>query len=385
MNTRYLTLAIFVTVCLSALVGLAWTLGALPKAGKTYYLRLADAGGLVEGNAVRIAGVQVGRIQRMDIEGNEALLELRIDGRHRIYTEVCASDQIKGMLGEKFLQLRQAKTGVELASGGTIQCVDKSVDMGRALNALGGVIDSEEALFPIAVRIMKRLDSLTAALDTELSTPSQPSQPQPAGEAQPTGEGQQQQAFVDQGGSSKQRLDRILGQTERLLANVNGVIEENRDDVRAIARGGRALVENPKIGKIIDRADSLMATLDRAAPGLLTSGKKLLADGERVVGELEDKLKAFDTGKINAIVDDAVAMADNGRKIVADLGKMLGDTGPLLADLKTIAHKAAQINEKVIREFLQIDGMRVRIMTPYGARKRVKELEGADAGAGADE
>lgn len=378
MNTRYLTLAIFVTVCLSALVGLAWTLGALPKAGKTYYLRLADAGGLVEGNAVRIAGVQVGRIQRMDIEGNEALLELRIDGRHRIYTEVCASDQIKGMLGEKFLQLRQAKTGVELASGGTIQCVDKSVDMGRALNALGGVIDSEEALFPIAVRIMKRLDSLTAALDTELSTPSQPSQPS---QAQPAGEAQQQQGFVDQGGSSKQRLDRILGQTERLLANVNGVIEENRDDVRAIARGGRALVENPKIGKIIDRTESLMSMLDRTAPGLMTSGKKLLADGERVVGEIEDKLKAIDDDKINKIVDDAVAGVASLRKASADLGKMLGDTGPLLADLKTIAHKAAQINEKVIREFLQIDGMRVRIMTPYGARKRVKELEGADAGA----
>ena len=379
MNTRYLTLAIFVTVCLSALVGLAWTLGALPKAGKTYYLRLADAGGLVEGNAVRIAGVQVGRIQRMDIEGNEALLELRIDGRHRIYTEVCASDQIKGMLGEKFLQLRQAKTGVELASGGTIQCVDKSVDMGRALNALGGVIDSEEALFPIAVRIMKRLDSLTAVLDTELSTPSQPSQPQPA-QAQPDGEAQPQ-GFVDPGGSSRQRIDRILGQTERLLANVNGVIEENRDDVRAIARGGRALVENPKIGKIIDRTENLMATLDRAAPGLLTSGKKLLADGERVVGELEDKLNAIDADKIKRLVDDAQAGVANLRKASADFGKLLGDTGPLLADLKAIAHKAAQINEKVIREFLQIDGMRVRIMTPYGARKRVKELEGADAGA----
>ena len=379
MNTRYLTLAIFVTVCLSALVGLAWTLGALPKAGKTYYLRLADAGGLVEGNAVRIAGVQVGRIQRMDIEGNEALLELRIDGRHRIYTEVCASDQIKGMLGEKFLQLRQAKTGVELASGGTIQCVDKSVDMGRALNALGGVIDSEEALFPIAVRIMKRLDSLTAVLDTELSTPSQPSQPQPA-QAQPDGEAQPQ-GFVDPGGSSRQRIDRILGQTERLLANVNGVIEENRDDVRAIARGGRALVENPKIGKIIDRTESLMSMLDRTAPGLMTSGKKLLADGERVVGEIEDKLKAIDDDKIKKIVDDAVAGVASLRKASADLGKMLGDTGPLLADLKAIAHKAAQINEKVIREFLQIDGMRVRIMTPYGARKRVKELEGADAGA----
>ena len=378
MNTRYLTLAIFVTVCLSALVGLAWTLGALPKAGKTYYLRLADAGGLVEGNAVRIAGVQVGRIQRMDIEGNEALLELRIDGRHRIYTEVCASDQIKGMLGEKFLQLRQAKTGVELASGGTIQCVDKSVDMGRALNALGGVIDSEEALFPIAVRIMKRLDSLTAALDTELSTPSQPSQPS---QAQPAGEAQQQQGFVDQGGSSKQRLDRILGQTERLLANVNGVIEENRDDVRAIARGGRALVENPKIGKIIDRADNVMAAIDRSLPGIIASGKDLLADGGKLVAVVDEKLKELGDGKIKKIVDDGVEAMDNVRKVTVDVAKLVGDVGPLLKDLRTIAARAAQINEKVIREFLQIDGMRVRIMTPYGARKRVKELEGADAGA----
>jgi hypothetical protein len=47
MNTRYLTLAIFVTVTMSSLVGLAWMLDALPKGGKTYFVRLDDAGGLV--------------------------------------------------------------------------------------------------------------------------------------------------------------------------------------------------------------------------------------------------------------------------------------------------------------------------------------------------
>ncbi|MFY0539719.1 hypothetical protein [Nannocystis pusilla] len=64
MNTRYLTLAIFVTATLAALAGLAWTLGALPKAGHHYRLHLDDAGGLVEGNAVRIAGCRSGRSRR---------------------------------------------------------------------------------------------------------------------------------------------------------------------------------------------------------------------------------------------------------------------------------------------------------------------------------
>lgn len=372
MNTRYLTLGIFVTVCLAALVGLAWSLGALPRSGKTYYLRLADAGGLVEGNAVRIAGVQVGRIQRMDIEGNEALLELRVDGRHKIFSEVCASDQIKGMLGEKFLALRQAKTGVELASGGTIQCVDKSVDMGRALNALGGVIDSDEALFPIAVRIMKRLDSLTAFLDAEVGGPAA------GGGAQP-GEAQAGGATAPADGSTKQRLDRILGETERLLVNVNGVLEENRDDMRAIVQGGRALIENPKVAKIIDRAENVMGALDRGVPGLLASGKQLLADGERVVDGLEDKLKAIDAGKLKKIVDDAEGMTSNLRKASADLREIAAKSGSMFDDLKKIAAKAASINEKVIREFLQVDGMRVRLLAPYGARKRVKELEGGGA------
>ncbi len=370
MNTRYLTLAIFVTVCLTALFGLAWTLGALPKAGKTYYLRLADAGGLVEGNAVRIAGVQVGRINRMDIEGNEALLELRIDGRHRIFTEVCASDQIKGMLGEKFLALRQGKTGTDLPSGGTIVCVDKSVDMGRALNALGGVIDSDEALFPIAVRIMKRLDSLTAFLDSEVGAGGAQAGGAQAGEAQPG------EALVASG-STKQRLDRILGETERLLANVNGVLEENRADMRAIVQGGRALVENPKVAKIIDRADNIMGALDRGVPGLLASGKQLLADGEKLIDGLDDKLKALDDGKLRKIVDDAETVMANARKVSADLREIVAKSGSLFDDLKKIAAKAALINEKVIREFLQVDGMRVRLMSPYGARKRVKELEGA--------
>lgn len=354
MNTRYLTLAIFVTVTLSALVGLAWTLGALPKGGKTYHLRLADAGGLVEGNAVRIAGVQVGKIQRMDIDGNEALLELRVDSRHKIFADVCASDQIKGMLGEKFLQLRQGKAGTELESGGAITCVDRSVDMGRALNALGGVIDSEEALFPIAVRIMKRLDSLTAVLDAELAP-----QDGAAGAGAP-----------GTGGSARQRIDRILGETERLLVNVNEVIEENRDDARASLAATRALLENPKLTRTIDHVERLAGMLDREAPGLVASGKRLLADGERLLGDVEAKLKALDEEKIRKMMADGEAALANVRKLSADFRDLAKTTTPLLNDLKTIAQRAAQINEKVIRQFTQIEGLTVHFIGPSPSAKR---------------
>lgn len=363
MNTRYLTLAIFVTVTMSSLVGLAWMLDALPKGGKTYVVRLDDAGGLVEGNSVRIAGVQVGKIVRLDVEGNQAKVEMRIDGKYKILEGTCASDQIKGMLGEKFLQLRQPKDGPELRPGSEITCVDPSVDMGAALNSLSTVIEGEEPIYPIALRLMKRLDAVTAVLETET-------------EAGKPGE----DGAVKPEGTMREDLRTISRETAQLLKTGNAMLDENRDDIRAIVKGTRALIENPKIGRMIDKGESILSTVDRTLPGLMSGGKRILDETEAMVGKLDKKVDAIDEGKIRNALTNLEAASGDLRKIAHDFRDMAPKFGPIVDDLKTIVHRATWINEKVIRQVLQVEGFRVRLAVPYGVRGKIAEAEAAEGG-----
>ncbi|MDC0675859.1 MlaD family protein [Nannocystis radixulma] len=343
MNTRYLSLAIFVTVTMAALAGLAWTLGALPKSGTHYRLHLDDAGGLVEGNAVRIAGVQIGQIKKIGIDGNQALLELRIDPEVQLFAETCASPQMKGLLGEKFLHLRQPTGGTPLPPGSDIPCVDPSVDIGEALNAMNGVVEGDEALYGHVVRIVKRMDTLTKALD--------------------------------EGGLPSERLDRMLGEVETMLTSTKEMLAENREDLRAIVKATRAHLENPSIPRMISRGDSILTVLDQKLPGLLDSGKKVLGDGEEALAKLEKLVDSVDTGKVESLLADGGVAVKNLRKISEEFQGVGKSIMPMLKDLGTIAHRGAAINEKLIRDFFQIEGFRVRLAVPYGVRGKVEKLE----------
>lgn len=344
MNTRYLTLAIFVMGTLAALGGLAWTLGALPKAGHHYRLHLDDAGGLVEGNAVRIAGVQIGQIQKIGIDGNRALLELRINPEVPIFAETCASPQMKGLLGEKFLQLRQPEAGTPLPAGSEIPCVDPSVDIGEALNAMNGVVDGEEALYGHVVRIVKRVDNLTKVLD-------------------------------ERGLPSGERLDRMLGDVESMLTTTKEMLAENREDLRAIVKATRAHLENPKLGRMIDNGDAVLADLRREVPGLIAKGEKLFVDGDRALAKVEKLIDAVEPGKVESMMADGSTALKNLRKLSEEFQGVGKAMMPMLKDLATIAHRAAAINESVIRQFFQVDGFRVRLAVPFGVRKKLEQLE----------
>lgn len=325
MNIRYLTLAIFVTVTLASLVGLAWTLGALPKSGRSHSVRLADAAGLVEGNAVRIAGVQVGHIKKISVDGNEAVLDLKIHPEVTLFDEACASPQMKGLLGEKFLQVRQPRAGRALEAGAPIVCIDPSVDIGEALNSMSGVVDSQDSLYGPITRIIKRFDGLTEAMDQQ--------------------------------GLPRERLDALLGDVEEMARTTKAMLAENREDLRAIVKGTRELVENPKLKRMIDNGDAVLAELRREVPGLVADGKRLFADGERALDKVEKLIDAVDAGKVKKIFDGIDAMVIDGQKILTSVSKV---TVPLMRDLATIARKAAAINEKMIRDMIEVRGMKVR-------------------------
>jgi phospholipid/cholesterol/gamma-HCH transport system substrate-binding protein len=80
---------------------------------------LTDAAGLQSGNEVRIAGVKVGRITRVELTDEAARVTMEIAGDVRVPVETTLEVKLKTLLGQKFIDLRFPKSYVQAASLGS--------------------------------------------------------------------------------------------------------------------------------------------------------------------------------------------------------------------------------------------------------------------------
>jgi len=340
MNTRYITLGTFVAVTLGAFTWLAMQLGFSPRDGTHYTVRMPDAQGLVEGNAVRIAGVEIGKIDEIHVEGNEAVVRIHIKKGNALFDHVCASSLMKGMLGEKFLGLDQQRTGDPLPADAEIKCVKKTVDVGTALNSTAGMIYGDAELLAPVARLVTRLDTLTADLEKD-------------------------------GGLPREKLEKILDDTAVLLSTTRAMLEENRADLREIVSTSRKLLQNPKIPRMIDDLSKLSDTLHDKVPGMLATGESALHKLEKAAGVITDERVA----KVDKMLSDGAVAIGNLKTISEDFKNIGKKTLPLLKNLSTIAERAANITEANIRQLLQVEGFRVRIGQSKEAREFMKNNE----------
>ncbi|MGV9613744.1 MCE family protein [Nocardia xishanensis] len=102
-----LGLAMVVLVTMSA-----FSLDRLPiiGAGTKYSAEFSEAAGLKKGNEVRIAGVKVGSVSDVRLEGDRVIVDFRTQDAW-IGNETTASIQIKTLLGQKYLALDPRGSG----------------------------------------------------------------------------------------------------------------------------------------------------------------------------------------------------------------------------------------------------------------------------------
>src|SRR5262249_28265132 len=93
------------TVVVGLLV-LAYRVDSLPLvgAGPEYRAQFSEAAGLAAGNEVRIAGVKIGKVTGVELEGDHVLVTFRAKNAD-IGNASSASIQIKTLLGEKYLAI----------------------------------------------------------------------------------------------------------------------------------------------------------------------------------------------------------------------------------------------------------------------------------------
>lgn len=99
-------LALVGVLVLTGIFLLTFNAASLPLVGggRTYEARFAEAGGLAVGNEVRVAGVKVGEVTEIDLDGDAVLVTFRASDVD-LKDQTRADIKVKTLLGQKYLAI----------------------------------------------------------------------------------------------------------------------------------------------------------------------------------------------------------------------------------------------------------------------------------------
>ncbi len=348
MNRTYIGLGAFVVVSVGLLLYLAQSIGAIGAGGGTKYeLRLEFAAGLVENNAVKIAGVGVGRISKIEVEHDIAVLTLEVDENIVLHEDARAIVRAKSLLGEKYLQVHPGSVDAPvLPGGGEIVNVDAPFEIDQVLNALEPVLGGEDNIAASLAPLAKTLSEL---LNDAAGKNGEP-------------------AII-----SREEIRGMIDDIKATTASGRRIVETNEEGIATLVTEGNALVNksnrllgDARIDRVLTRVDSMTKTLDEKLPGLIERSESAIIKLEKMADIVDDDRAQ----KIKTMIDDASVATKNLRKISNDLSDVGGVLDPMLRDLSTIAKRAAAIDEQIIRKFVQKEGIKVFV----GSKREAERL-----------
>ena len=159
-------------------------------AGDIYYADFSEVGGLHAGNEVRVAGVAVGNVDEIELEGDHVKVTFKLDKGTELGNSTAAEIKVRTLLGATYLGLVPAGSG-DLATGAHIpntrtnepydvvdafQELSTTTDqidleqVSKALNALADIAAETPEEFRGAIRGVSDLSANLAARDDQLNT-----------------------------------------------------------------------------------------------------------------------------------------------------------------------------------------------------------------------
>ncbi len=138
--TLELIVGIFVAIGILCLAWLSVKLGKMELVGGDHYEVYAEfdsVSGLKKGAMVEIAGVEIGRVDRIELDpkfSDRARVYLRIANGVKLQDDVIASVRTSGIIGDKFIKLKPGGSEKMLANGGRIRETESAVDLEELLS-----------------------------------------------------------------------------------------------------------------------------------------------------------------------------------------------------------------------------------------------------------
>jgi phospholipid/cholesterol/gamma-HCH transport system substrate-binding protein len=283
-NRNPIVIGLVSLLVIFGLLVLVYRADSLPivGSGPEYHAQFSEAAGLDVGNEVRIAGVKVGKVTNIALEGAHVLVTFRAKNAD-IGDQSTASIEIKTLLGEKYLSIDPAgNKPLESDSAIPLERTVAPYDVVQAFNQLSttvGELDTNQlaaslrtlsdtfkdtpaevkasldGLSRLSVTISSRNDQLAHLLDNTNRTAGLLAQRN--GDIDSIlSDGTK---LLDELHAREDAISRLLDGTRRLSHELRGLINDNEDH----------------IGRTLDELDQLTDTLQRHEDDLVKAIRRL--------------------------------------------------------------------------------------------------------------
>jgi phospholipid/cholesterol/gamma-HCH transport system substrate-binding protein len=251
-----------------------------------YAAVFSDVYGLREGDDVRMAGVRVGRVEGIELQGRQAKVSFVVQSDQRLYGNTVASVTYQNIVGQRYLQLSPGKDGgidtLPPHSVIPLEHTDPSFDVGTLLNGyepLFSVLNPTDAdnLTNGVIRSLQGDQSSIATLVAQTSTLTDSF----AGRDQTLGTTITSLNTVMQNlAHQNTNLDKVLSQTHEVVSDFDARRRALVAATGSVARVLRRLAEisdtvTPSLNEMVTRQPGFSRHLVEIEPQLAFTGDNL--------------------------------------------------------------------------------------------------------------
>lgn len=278
-----------------ALLMTAFKAASLPiiGGGNVYYAAFTEAGGLKVNDEVRIAGVRVGKVEAVELDGNQVQVTFRIDENAEFGQESLAAIRVKTLLGSMFLAIVPAGDG-QLDEGAEIP-VERTSSPFDVVEAFSGLAETSED-----IDTDQLAESLTTLADLSRNTPEE-----------------FRAALKGVSALSANIADKNeqIGELLRNLETVAGVLDERDEDIISLMEDADVLFR-----ALVKRRDSihrLLVSTSRMSKELTALVRQSRADLKPALTKLESVVNVLNKNEDNI---------DNSLRLMAPFYRVFANT-----------------------------------------------------------
>jgi phospholipid/cholesterol/gamma-HCH transport system substrate-binding protein len=306
-----LKVGLLVVAALVVLSGFVLVLGGMRlEKTKSVFVEFDNPGALQAGAAVRIGGAKIGKVSELEFRGHsqerqahEGLIRAKIDIAAKVlptlHDDATFYVTTQAVLGEPFL-------AVEPGTPGRPPIVEGSV--------LRGLDPPRIDLF--LAKAYELLDSAVDAIRTKKGVIGQ---------------------LADDSAAIVHTARELTDQNKDRFAHTIENVDKLSGDAVLLAEDARKRLNDPRIDRVLERTDTLTASLQKDAPALVSDARSTLATVKTLLDATAGT--EADREKIKKAMKDAEeilakgnAMASDGQALLANVKKGKGTVGAMLVD-----------------------------------------------------
>lgn len=315
------------TVVLAVIAAFVWLTfeagGRAPAGAHRFVLMLDSALGLSPDNTVAVAGVKVGVVEDIAVEGRRARVTVALEPSLALRADARAALRQKTLLGEKYIDLDPgAAAGPPLPPGSVLEDNLPTVELDKLLRDVSRLVDRMNSVAPAVESAVARVDTL---LEGE-------------------GGARLQAQFAD-----------TLSDMRALVNAANELVQGSSDDLAAVLA-----VMRERGPLLADRLESTGARL------------------EAVLGGVDTRALSEAAGQVGPAAIRIASVGDDVRAALGDLRGVAQRLDGVLAHFDKSLLKLDAVDEQDVREFLQLEGVRVNLIPDPAMVRRIKRMRGQD-------